>query len=709
MWGYLSKAAKVLQDTVGLEEDTDDKFHDTVENEEEAAQQAQERASAAASCSSSADPVLPKEEVGDGGAVLPPTRKRDVLKDKLNQVGSGWMGSMKNWVKAVQHDIGLHTADESRQVMLELESRDLSQLSPDDLFTYFTDIVDRVEGYGETLLGEASSYRDARMTVEQAIMASEDMHACYVRWDMGVNKPLTKLHELIALRISKDPSADGVFSWGIDDDKAPKEDDTPAPPPAQLSEEAQVLWNTLLKRIVAVRDETVDVFMGFLEYVTMAQEGDAEGLLQLDSRRNEARTTALQRAVEDTQRHKHTDPVLEDESEIAIRTFVQQELHERTLIVREEHDDAEPLRLMQSHSKQMLYILRDEREEFQADEMAARHSTMEEEEALYDDLCRMISPSLVAVRKQWEQEQEASLRREQEQQQQLISLQEMELTQRHDMHVDQGCDRVHIQHSFAESLEEIQYKIQALASIQQALTRLNDTVDQFTNSLVVEEQSTWESVMDQHLSGYEQSLLTQQLREQYEAAAETEMAQQAAAEQAEAERAAAEKAAAEQAEGEKVVDEQAVTPIISDASYTTLSENVSVSTPTKEHRHVVDATPSFASAMPSPAPGASVVAGADVKTIFGEEKASRMVLIDAVKAERKWMKGLMDLHLSQHAHRGALLKEEPKCRYAYAKWFVAEFGAMGARKKAWDAEEAARKALLATEDSEWSTMVDSSP
>eukprot|EP00656_Telonema_subtile_P012322 TRINITY_DN16199_c0_g1_i2.p1 TRINITY_DN16199_c0_g1~~TRINITY_DN16199_c0_g1_i2.p1 ORF type:complete len:107 (-),score=15.84 TRINITY_DN16199_c0_g1_i2:68-388(-) len=72
---------------------------------------------------------------------------------------------------------------------------------------------------------------------------------------------------------------------------------------------------------------------------------------------------------------------------------------------------------------------------------------------------------------------------------------------------------------------------------------------------------------------------------------------------------------------------------------------------------------------------------------------------------RDRFKGLMDIHLSQHAHRGALLKEEPKCRYAAAKWFVAEFGAMGARKKVWDAEEAARKALLAIEESEMSTVM----
>ena len=82
-----------------------------------------------------------------------------------------------------------------------------------------------------------------------------------------------------------------------------------------------------------------------------------------------------------------------------------------------------------------------------------------------------------------------------------------------------------------------------------------------------------------------------------------------------------------------------------------------------------------------------------------------MVLIDAVKAERKWIRALMDCEYGEYAGRQLCkVKEEPRERYAAAKWFVAEFQAMGARKQMWDEEETARRLIDDEADSEFPTI-----
>lgn len=323
MWGYLSKAVKAVQETVGFEEDTDDRnddrFQDTVESEEEAQQLLRDRMNKASSS---------PQQVG-GAAASSATSAREI-KERVQSAGTKWIGSVKGWVKAVQHDIGLHTADASRQIILELDSCDFGRLSPEDVFIYFTDIVDRVEDYSGGVVAEAVAYRDAEMSVEQAVMASEDMRRCYDRWDWGVNKPLTRLHELI---VKKRGGSLSTPSW-----------DTGTP----MTEESHALWSTLQKRIVAVRDESVETFMEFLDYTTCAQDADVAGLVRLDAKRHENKARALEAAVATAERHRHHhDPAGASSctfgttrNESAIGAFVQEELHGRTVITAEEREEA---------------------------------------------------------------------------------------------------------------------------------------------------------------------------------------------------------------------------------------------------------------------------------------------------------------------------------------------------------------------------------
>eukprot|EP00759_Apiculatamorpha_spiralis_P027412 PhF_6_TR30189/c0_g2_i1/m.44343 len=212
MWGYFTKAAQgiqnSLQEVVGYEEETAP--HSTqnahVDNTQHAADHSvSSNAGDGAAEHSSSGPMSSSSSNAHHGdndsSHKQGHHKRQQMtkqaKAKVTAIGKSWLGAMASFVKTVQNDLGAHVGSPSGQFLRELEmSNVMDQMDNAELYAYLVDIVDRVEAFGEEISTEARQFR-YELEIEEQVSLMPSLRACYDDWELGVNKSLSRAHEIV--------------------------------------------------------------------------------------------------------------------------------------------------------------------------------------------------------------------------------------------------------------------------------------------------------------------------------------------------------------------------------------------------------------------------------------------------------------------------------------------------------------------------------